>query len=82
MLTLNSDSEPFRQTLTSAARNINLETWQTTHRDFEFKSPAPWSVQKYRLRGGRQEGVDIIVVNNGRLNFIVVRLSAMLIYVK
>lgn len=72
MLVLNTDSDPFRQTLISAARNINLETWQTTHRDFDFKSAAAWSVQKYRLRGGKQEGVDVIVVNNGRLSFTVV----------
>jgi hypothetical protein len=32
----------------------------------------PWSVQKYTLHGGKQEGVDLIVVNNGRLSFTVV----------
>jgi hypothetical protein len=67
-----SPNDPFRQILTSVSRNIHLDTWQTTHRDFDFKSAAPWSVQKYTLRGGRQEGVDVIVVNNGRLSFVVV----------
>jgi Domain of unknown function (DUF4432) len=65
-------NDPFRQTLTSVSRNIHLDTWQVTHRDFDFKSAAPWSVQKYTLRGGKQEGVDVIVVNNGRLSFVVV----------
>jgi hypothetical protein len=65
-------NEPFRQTLTSAARNVRLDTWQLTHRDFDFKSAAPWSVQKYTLHGGKQEGVDVIVVNNGKLTFTVV----------
>jgi uncharacterized protein DUF4432 len=68
----NSSDDPFLQTLTSVSRNIHLDTWQVTHRDFDFKSAAPWSVQKYTLRGGKQEGVDVIVVNNGRLSFIVI----------
>jgi hypothetical protein len=67
-----STNDPFQQTLTSVSRNIHLDTWQVTHRDFDFKSSAPWSVQKYTLRGGKQEGVDVIIVNNGRLNFVVV----------
>ena len=71
-LFFNSPSDPFRQTLTSVSRNIHLDTWQTTHRDLDFKSATPWSVQKYTLRGGKQEGVDVIVVNNGTLSFVVV----------
>ena len=68
----NSPDDPFRQTLTSVSRNIHLDTWQITSRDFDFKSATPWSVQKYMLRGGKQEGVDVIVVNNGKLSFVVV----------
>lgn len=65
-------AQTFHQTLTSAERGVRLDNWQTTHRDFDFQSAAPWSVQKYILRGGRQEGVDVIVVNNGKLTFTVV----------
>jgi len=32
----------------------------------------PWSVTKQRLRGGRREGVDLIVVDNGALRFSIV----------
>jgi uncharacterized protein DUF4432 len=67
-----SPNDPFRQILTSVSRNIHLDTWQITYRDFDFKSATPWSVQKYTLRGGKQEGVDVILVNNGRLSFVVV----------
>jgi hypothetical protein len=72
MIAFTSSNDPFRQTPTSASRNIHLDTWQTTHRDFDFKSAAPWSIHKYTLRGGKQEGVDVIVVNNGKLQFTVV----------
>ncbi len=67
-----SPNDPFRQTLTSVSRNIHLDIWQITHRHLDLKTSAPWSVQKYTLRGGRQEGVDVIVVNNGRLSFVVI----------
>jgi hypothetical protein len=32
----------------------------------------PWSIRKQRLRGGRREGVDVIVVDNGALRFSIV----------
>jgi hypothetical protein len=65
-------TDDFRQTLTSASRNVHLDAWQITHRDFDFPSAAPWSVRKSTLRGGRQEGVDVISVHNGKLEFTVV----------
>ncbi|QQS47457.1 MAG: aldose 1-epimerase family protein [Acidobacteriota bacterium] len=68
----NSAPEQFHQILTSVERNIHLETWQMSHRDLDPDSKAPWSIRKYILRGGRQEGVDVIVVDNGRLQFTVV----------
>lgn len=61
-----------QQTLTSVSRNIHLDNWQITHRDLDLKTAAAWSVQKYTLHGGKQEGVDVIVVNNGRLAFTVI----------
>src|SRR5262249_54168662 len=69
---LKMDSEPYRQTLTSVSRNIHLDTFQVTNRDLDLKSVAPWSVRKYTLHGGKQEGVDVIVVDNGRLTFTVI----------
>jgi hypothetical protein len=32
----------------------------------------PWSVKKHRLRGGRRDGVDLIIVDNGALRFSIV----------
>lgn len=60
----------FRQTLTSVERNLHLDTWQISNRD--FNDSQQWSVQKYTLHGGKQEGVDVIVVNNGKLSFTVI----------
>lgn len=65
-----SAAEPFRQVLTSASRGLRTETWTLTHRD--LGAPTPWSIRKLTLHGGRQEGVDVIVVDNGLLTFTVV----------
>lgn len=60
----------FRQTLTSVERNVQLNNWQITNRD--FNDAQSWSIHKYTLHGGKQEGVDVIVVHNGKLTFTVV----------
>jgi hypothetical protein len=65
-------SDSFRQTLTSVERNVHLDAWQITHRHVDLKTAAQWFVQKHTLHGGKQEGVDVIVVNNGKLTFTVV----------
>lgn len=72
VISMSTIAQSFRQTLTSAERGVRLDTWQVSHRDFDFQSAAPWSVRKYTLHGGKQEGVDVIVVDNGRLTFTIV----------
>jgi hypothetical protein len=61
---------PFRKILTSVTDNIHLEAWEA-----ESEAIAPgdskWSVRKVALRGGKQDGVDVIIVDNGRLKFTV-----------
>lgn len=70
----------FHQTLTSAARNFRLDDWQITYRDIDLKTPAQWSVKKYTLHGGKQEGVDVIVVDNGKLSFTLVPTRGMSVF--
>ncbi len=65
-------AEPFRCTLTSAEKNLNVATWEATGRDVTPGCPTLWSVRKFQLRGGKQDGVDVIVVDNGKLRFTVV----------
>lgn len=64
-------AEPFRQVITSATQGVRTEQWTLTHRDLGTPT-ASWSIRKLTLRGGRQEGVDVIVVDNGLLTFTVV----------
>ncbi|MBI2949129.1 MAG: aldose 1-epimerase family protein [Verrucomicrobia bacterium] len=67
-----SAAEPFRKVLTSASQNLHVELWEMTSRKVTPKSPAAWFVRKVTLHGGKQEGVDLIVVNNGKLEITIV----------
>jgi hypothetical protein len=56
--------------------DISSDVWVDA---LEIDAPAlglgeghPWSVTKQKLRGGRREGIDLIVVDNGALRFSVV----------
>ena len=63
--------EPFHKTLISARDGVRVETWEVTGKEITPAS-AHWSVRKLTLHGGKQEGVDVIVVDNGKLQFTVV----------
>jgi hypothetical protein len=64
--------DTFVQPLISAERSLNIETWQITSAEVTPDCPAHWAFHKYALHGGKQEGVDLIVLNNGKLRMIVV----------
>ncbi len=67
-----ASAEPFRQVLTSTRRNVDIQTWEVSSRDVTPACPTPWSVRKYALHGGKQEGVALVVVDNGKLQFTVI----------
>src|SRR5262245_50485765 len=67
-----SAAEPFAQTLTNTDRNIHLSSWDGKSAQITPQCPTPWSIRKETLHGGRQEGVDIIAVDNGKLRFTVI----------
>ena len=68
----NQALEPHRIILTDVEQNVYIETLHITSRQITPDCPIAWSVDKYILRGGKQEGVEVIEVNNGRLSFTVV----------
>lgn len=65
-------SEPFRKLLTSTAENVNVAEWQVASKDATPDCPIAWSIKKVTLHGGKQEGVDLVVVDNGKLQVAVV----------
>lgn len=64
-------AEPFRQTLISSEKNIRVESAEFSGKKLTPKAPG-WSIRKLTLHGGKQEGVDVVVVNNGKMEFTVV----------
>jgi hypothetical protein len=61
------DRMPYTQTLISTSKNLNLPSWQAASRDITPDCPIKWSVHKTALHGGKQEGVDVIVIDNGKM---------------
>lgn len=69
-----------QETLISTQDNVRVEHWHRDYRDLQLPVDAKWSVRKSILRGGKQEGVDLIEVDNGRLRFAVIPTRGMSIY--
>lgn len=65
-------ASPWRVTLTDVEKNVYVESLHLTGDRITPECPHAWSVRKYVLRGGRQEGVEVIDVDNGKLRFQVV----------
>lgn len=64
-------AEPFRQTLISVEKNVDVEEAEFSGEKLTPAAPK-WSIRKVTLHGGKQEGVEVVVVNNGKLEFTVV----------
>jgi peroxiredoxin len=65
-------ADPFRVVLTDVEQNIYKETVYLTSKNVTPDCPVSWSVRKHVLHGGKQEGVEVIDVDNGKLRFTVV----------
>jgi Domain of unknown function (DUF4432) len=61
-----------RYVLTSVERNVDMGDWQITARETGVAPAVPWSVRQQRLHGGKQDGVDLIVIDNGRMTITLV----------
>ena len=60
-------AEPHRTVLTSVKEGIHLESWRMTSRDLQVQGTPIFSVEKVTLHGGKQEGVDLVIIDNGEL---------------
>lgn len=66
------ETETYRQTLISATQGIRLESWRVDSESVTPDCRVPWSIRKLTLHGGKQEGVELVVVKNGPLEIRVV----------
>ena len=62
-----------RNVLTSATDNVRAAgEWRISSAGFSYDTPAPWSVTRRTLHGGKQEGVELVTVDNGLLQITVI----------
>lgn len=57
---------PAEHILISSSKNVNAGNFEIKSSDYGYDTPA-WSVKKYILHGGLQEGVEIIEIDNGEM---------------
>lgn len=72
LIALVAKAESFVQPVISASHNLNVESFTLTSHAVTPGCPVAWSVQKSRLHGGKQEGVDVIRVDNDKLQLLIV----------
>jgi hypothetical protein len=58
--------------LIDTASNLATANWKVSSAEWGSKNAPAWSVQLRTLHGGRQEGVQVIEVDNGALTFTIV----------
>lgn len=61
----------FSKVLIDANSGTYVEDWRISSDDLRLDDHE-WSIEKRRLHGGMQEGVDVVEVDNGRLSFAIV----------
>lgn len=65
-------ADPYRATLLSVQQNANPESFEVSSARITPHCPTPWSVRKIRLHGGKQEGVDLLTLDNGVMKIVLV----------
>jgi hypothetical protein len=61
----------FKETLTDVDANLSMDEYYVDTSILDLGDGAKWSIHKYTLRGGLQEGVDVVEIDNGKLRFAV-----------
>lgn len=64
--------DDFQQLLTSASGNVNVVSATIQSADVTPDCKIPWRVTKRSLAGGKQQGVDLITIDNGKLQISVI----------
>lgn len=62
-----AESVGWRYVLSDAATNHKSDTFRLTNADLGLAAETPWSISSRRLHGGKQEGVELVVLDNGLL---------------
>src|SRR4029077_10290341 len=61
-----------RYALTSAQENLRTESFELSEQKLPGTGSQPWSIRKTTLHGGKQEGVELVTIDNGTLAITVI----------
>ena len=64
--------EAFQQILTDAARDIDRRNWHLDSSALPDYDGPPWSINKFELRGGQQQGVQLVEIDNGAMSLTII----------
>lgn len=64
--------ETYRALFTSVKDNRSTETAEIKSRVVTPDCPVAWSVRKLTLHGGKQQGVELVVIDNGKMQITVI----------
>ena len=67
-------------TLTDSVSATDLGNWKVTNKTLGFTDAGAFSIEKRQLHGGKQAGVDTIIVNNGKITITLVPTRGMGIF--
>ena len=70
----------FRETLTDADSNLQTDEYLLDSSVLATGGKFDWSIRKFTLHGGLQEGVEVVEINNGHFNFAVLPTRGMSIW--
>jgi hypothetical protein len=71
----------YKKVLTDSSQGFSLKEWRFDAAEaFDDSGKGSWSVTKICLAGGRQEGTEIVEIDNGALKFLVVPSRGMSIW--
>jgi hypothetical protein len=67
-----ADAQTYRKILVSAAKNIRTPDEVLEGKDITPDCPHAWSLRKTTLRGGKQDGVELLILDNGKMRITVI----------
>jgi hypothetical protein len=65
--TLSAPAQTWQRKLISTTSNLHVGPVQILSKEVTPDCPIPWSVRIFTLHGGKQEGVDVLVIDNGKM---------------
>ena len=62
-----AEEGPHKFVVTSAKSNVQSTAFSISQQNVPNTGNTPWSVRQVRLHGGKQQGVDLLLLDNGKL---------------